>query len=359
MTVSLIDLKIAILTYGIRLSGEALDKLKSGKYSSAASEDYATTRGIPLGLSDHVFVNAPYLEHFTLNSEYALQVRDAVFFLTGPGIDDRLDVDVFRNPAYYGTRTSSGTPMESIINTHTDRARINPVLGCSMRCDYCDAPFISKYRLNSIADMVEAVGVAATDSIKPARHVLISGGTPATKDEGYIDDAYRTLAKESPIQVDVMLAPRAELDYPFRLAEWGVADLFVNMEGMNLEVSRSQAFQKYKIGIEYYLRFISTAVQAFGRGRVMSLILVGLEPMEDTLRAVHELASRGCIPVLSPFRAALHTPLAHHPQPLPGFLKETLEKAEAVASQYGVALGPKCAACNHNTLTPERTSYFC
>jgi pyruvate-formate lyase-activating enzyme len=358
MTDPLVELKIAILTYGIRLSDQALETLKSAKYSSAASTDYATTRGIPLRLGDHVYVNAPYLEHFTLNSDYVLHVQDSIFFLTGPRIDDRVNVDVFRNPAYYGTRTSLGTPMESIINTHTDRARVNPILGCAMRCDYCDAPFISKYRLNRIPDMVEAISIAATDPIKPARHVLVSGGTPAPKDESYMDDVYQTLARESTIQVDVMLAPRAELDYPFRLAEWGVGDLFVNLEGINLEVSRRQAYQKYKIGIEHYLRFIAAAVNAFGRGRVMSLVLVGLESMDDTLRAVGELTSRGCIPVLSPFRAALHTPLAHHPQPLPGFLKEALERAEAIASQHGMTLGPKCAACNHNTLTPARTSYF-
>ncbi len=59
---------------------------------------------------------------------------------------------------------------------------------------------------------------------------------------------------------------------------------------------------KAKASRELYLDFIAGASEEFGLGKVRSLMLVGLEPVEDTLRGVEELAKRGCDPILSPFR---------------------------------------------------------
>jgi len=47
---------------------------------------------------------------------------------------------------------------------------------------------------------------------------------------------------------------------------------------------------KWKASRERYLDFIQEAVLIFGEGNVRSLLMVGIEPLEDTLRGIEALA---------------------------------------------------------------------
>ena len=95
-------------------------------------------------------------------------------------------------------------------------------------------------------------------------------------------------------------------------------------------------------------------MQVYGLGRVRSLLLVGIEPIEDTLAGVEALAARGCDPVLSPFRPDPSTPMRAIPPPTEADLGEVWERSEEIVARYGMRLGPRCVPCMHNTLTfPE------
>jgi hypothetical protein len=94
-------------------------------------------------------------------------------------------------------------------------------------------------------------------------------------------------------------------------------------------------------------------------GRVRSLLLVGLEPLEETLEAVGELFRRGCDPVLSPFRPDPHTPLQDAPPPTLDFLEEAYDRAIEIVDLHGGALGSQCIPCMHNTLTfPDGSEHY-
>ncbi len=108
---------------------------------------------------------------------------------------------------------------------------------------------------------------------------------------------------------------------------------------------------KNGVGREQVLDFIEEAARVFGLGKVRSLLMLGLEDLDDTLAGVQALAERGCDPVLSPFRPDLLTPLAEHPPPSAELMREAwLRSAEIVDRYPGVYLGPRCFPCQHNTL---------
>ena len=87
--------------------------------------------------------------------------------------------------------------------------------------------------------------------------------------------------------------------------------------------------------------------------------MVGLEPIEDTLRGVDALAQRGCEPVLSPFRPSPDTPLGDVSPPGEAELVEVYERSVEVAGRHGVKLGPRCIPCQHNTLSfPDDSGYY-
>jgi hypothetical protein len=109
---------------------------------------------------------------------------------------------------------------------------------------------------------------------------------------------------------------------------------------------------------------VTAAVEATGgHGRVRSLIILGLEPLEASLAGVRWLAERGVDPVLSPFRPARTTELADRAAPSGDDLRAALAEARSIVAEFpGVELGPRCVPCQHNTLsfpwdvTDERSS---
>lgn len=236
--------------------------------------------------------------------------------------------------------------------------RISPIDGCALTCNYCDIPFdkaadMPQYRGGKqIDNLLESIDMALVDEQLPAEHILISGGTPRKRDYGYLTEVYEAVGqKYNGIDVDIMMVPMPGiLDLP-RLKRAGINGFSINLEIYNQEIALKIMRNKAKASRELYLDFIEKAVEEFGVGKVRSLLLVGLEPLEDTLRGVEELAKRGCDPVLSPFRPDPKTPLANIPPPSADDLSYVFAASMDIIGRYdGIKLGPRCIPCMHNCL---------
>jgi hypothetical protein len=137
------------------------------------------------------------------------------------------------------------------------------------------------------------------------------------------------------------------------MVEAGVHGFALNLELFSATASQIHTRLKFRHARPHLESTIKAAVELLGRGtgRVRSLIVVGLEPIDETLAGVEWLARLGCDPVLSPFRPAAGTPLARVGPPSVAQLRNLLAAARSIASNEGVSLGPACVACQHNTLT--------
>jgi len=326
--------------------------------------EYATTSGLALVLPGELYVNAPLTD-----AEAAVELRFAAgeFFVADQIAET--PVEVIPVPAFHrGTQVDaldgSVQPHTNYGVTHTDRCRVSPIAGCAWKCRFCDLPYEFAYRKRHAENLLDVIRVAQDDPLAPARHALVSGGTPRRgADEDWMDETYRYLVANAPMPVDVMMPPRRDLGHP----EW-LASIGVNMVSINLEVSapergRVLAPAKAKLGRDHYLEYIERAVESFGIGRVQSLILVGtaIEPLEDTLRGVRDLAERGCIPVLSPFRPDPITPMRNMPaatrDEIVSAYLATVDICDRVAN--GVRPGPRCIPCHHNTVTlPDASGFY-
>ena len=349
-------LKFELLDKGLTVSQEALSSLAvANRERSLSPRDYASTSGVVLKLEDDVWVNAPvdvYNPNFVSATPYELGYDDG-FYVEGNGLTSR--AAFWLQPKYHGTENQHG-PLNRYVFTHGDRARLAPVQSCSMTCTFCnipyDYPIQDQYLIKSADALVLAARTAITDEWQPAHHVLISGGTPKPKDIGWLRETYtHVLTDLHGVQVDLMMVPLPGLfDLP-RLAQLGVHEFSINIELFNRERAQEFMRQKYRQGLNFYLDFIEQASAEFGRGRVRSMLMVGLEPLEDTLRGVRAIAERGGTPVLSPFRPDPVTPLASIPPPESTLLREAYLRAKDIVAEYDLELGPDCPPCTHNTLS--------
>lgn len=347
-------LKFDILSDGLSMSPQArgtLDGQRQGRPLTPA--DFASTSGLILRLDDDVWVNAPIHEfnaNFVSDSANVLDVHEEGFIV---GNAERSSTArVWLPPAYHGRVQIEGRSINDFVVSHGDRVRLSPMRGCAMRCQFCNVPYEDPYDTKPLESMVEAVRLALHDPLQPAHHVLISGGTPRARDVQFLRSVYETILTEVPgVDVDIMMVPLEGLLEVKRLKELGLHELSINIELASGTEAANLMPQKHRQGIDHYLRCIADAAEVLGPGRVRSMVMVGLEPLEDTLNGVEAILRVGGVPVLSPFRPDPATPLRDRKPPSALDLATVYEHAAELARSHRSVLGPDCPPCTHNTLT--------
>lgn len=347
-------LKIRLMVEGVVVTSAAREVLSGrGSDQPLTLADYATTSGIVLRLEGDIWANAPiadYNPNFVASPSLTLDFLEGRFFIGSE--DGRVEADPRPLPSYHNETDREGVAYTIYCATHADRVRISPVEGCAFSCRFCDSSFKRTYRAISIDTLLSTLSRAVKDSSLPPRHILISGGTPRREDFGFLREVYESVATtflNHPL--DIMMVPCPGLLQPKELAHIGINELSSNIELWGEDAAKQFAPQKAGIPRRDWLGFFQGAVDALGPWKVRSILLVGLEPLDTTLKGVATLSAMGVEPVLSPFRPDPTTPMADILPPNIEFLVQAFEKAREVASKYGAKLGPKCIPCQHNTLS--------
>ena len=347
-------LKFDLLADGLAVTDEARRHLLAATSDrDLTPADYASTSGLILVLGDDVWVNAPIVDHnpnFVESPRHRLELADGSLVVRSGSTE--VPTRFWIPPAFHDATNAWGEDYTSYAFTHTDRVRIAPIEGCAITCKFCDLPYQFRYRTKRVEGAVDALHTAFADPIQPAAHVLVSGGTPRPEDYGYVVDVYEAvIAAAPPRTVDIMMVPFPEVLPLKHLDDLGLGEVSLNIELYGREAARSNMRRKFDQGLDHYLDSLEQAASILGGARVRSMLLVGLEPIEDTLAGVTAIAQRGCVPVLSPFRPDASTPLRDLPVPPAELLIEVYLRAREITQRHGVALGPECIPCSHNTLT--------
>ncbi len=336
--------------------------------------------GLDLILPGDIYVNCPVDELFATASPYQLRRGGQGLRLVDTRDGREVGVNAVARPEYYSRHSErSGVALSQLGQVCSDRLGIGLTNGCTYwapvsRCRFCSIGL--NVRTGHEAghkttdDVVDVAEAALSDPALPATHVLLGGGTPAGPDAGAVAfaDAARALKRRWPrVPVYVMIAPPRDRSYVEMLVEAGVDEI-----GINLEVWSDEAGQRYlpgkrAPGLDHYLAMLEAVVDAFAKvtgragpdiGRTRSIMIVGLESASDTLRGVEALASRGVMPILTPFRPMVGTDMERHPRWTGPALWDLTVAADEAARRYGMPLGPTCVPCQANTLNvPGHPAY--
>lgn len=350
----LYEYKLELLYYGISITKECYNSLKKGKNGKINNDDYITTKGLMIALDNSIYVNA----NLNPNSPYSIDYDNEVHILKHK--EDKICHVKITQPPDFALEEQSlpnGRLISELVNIHGDRIRIQPIQGCANKCKFCDINKYSYY-LNSIEDLDNSVQYALKNV--GFKHALISGGTPKEDNENYsyLNEVYKYFGekygKEYPI--DIMLVPRGltieenneegYLKLLKQLKEWKISGIYANLELYNDFYRKKYIPQKDLVGKEKYFKFIKLAIEVFGKENVKSCIIIGLEPIEDSVKAVEELSKIGCITILSPYIPNDNETTF----PKPEVMKEVLLKSRQIVDKHGLELGPKCNSCRHNTI---------
>lgn len=359
------ELKLRLMQQGAVFTAAAREKMCRSRFGLITFSDYATTGGVVAVLDERVYVNIPVKFQGTL---FKVDKFGDKLILKYDNETIKIPFHIIPVPKYAldVERLSDDTPVRELVMTHADRVRISPVHGCRYHCSFCTCN-AAYYKEIPCEQLDQAFNIALNDPYNKPRHVLISGGTPNKEAGSYewINEIYRYFPRNYPqFDFDVMLSPRgmrpeqtSMKDYNEFLGylhdECGVKTLSVNLELYNDRFRERFIPDKAAVGKDNYYRFICQAVEVFGTKNVRSSLVVGLESEEDTLNGVRALLDCGCLPVLSAFVPAPGTDMANYPAPGVEFLLETVRKADELAREAKLQLGPLCRPCTHNSITVE------
>ncbi len=339
-------LKARLLEKGIKVS-EGAKKVLDKQSDIWLMDDYITCSGITLKYENQ-YATVGVEE----SSPYELVEKRKKLYITDGS--DEIETTVITPPDYMKDELIiDGKKITVYVNTYTDRTRLQLMSGCSNNCKFCNAVEF-KYELNSIKGMEEALEIALKQT--KTRHLLISSGSVWEHDLEKITEMYDYFVKKySYLDIDIMMTPRGFTNYNDssqyegyikHLKEIGVHGLSINMELNNPTYLKRYCPEKYAIGQKNYLKFLETAVKVFGKDKVRSLLIVGIEPLEETLKGVEKLAKIGVNPVLSPLFPYGE---ANFPPKADLFI-EAKEKSEEICKKYKIKMGPLCKPCTHNVL---------
>ena len=212
--------------------------------------------------------------------------------------------------------------MCSVVSAHCDTSLYTAIFqnGCGWwtsqsKCWFCSMKVNARSMWRLVEEIIEVVAVALEEN--PAAELSFGGGTTLTPDRSvrHKARAIATLKHELDLPVCVEIAAPESDDWLDLLADSGCNSVLMNLEIWNEERRTQLMPGKSMITRQRHLQACRHAVGVFGASQVSSQIIIGLEPLTETLAGIAALADVGVIPLPVVFRPLPGTPLEEHPVP--------------------------------------------
>jgi solute carrier family 13 (sodium-dependent dicarboxylate transporter), member 2/3/5 len=204
----------------------------------------------------------------------------------------------------YQQKTSSGLLVSDILTVHGDFIAVHPSHACrfglaGLSCRYCgSSKELSQHPPFTPRDLVEAVQIVMKE--KRCDVVALSSGRVDTEDGGVAKLAkwVAEVRKHLNVLISLDLVPPATDDWIDQTYAIGVDALYYDTDFFNPNDEPRKDFQKHKMR---QLEALEYAAKIFPKGAVLSHLVVGLEPLEETRKSIDLLIDRRVVPVLAYF----------------------------------------------------------
>jgi len=349
---SIIRLKIALLNQGVRILSEAeTEILACGGYNESVFNS------LDLIIFDDIRINAPVNINLSSLSPFSLGYRENTFklFYYRKTI---CDVSLEFSKSIKNLKTLNGASYKSIAFISGDRLRIKPESQCYFKqhgigCMFCpgngtgNASSCHIYTLDDIREVIDY----CIDH-EQFRHILIGGGSAdPSSDDNRIIPVIRYIRSKTDKPIYLMSLPPNDIDYIDKYVEAGADEFAFNIELFDRKLALEYMPGKGKISLTEYISKLERAAQLTKHpGDARTMLMAGLEHVENTLSAVKCLVSKGIQPMISIFRPAPNCRLSHIIQPSNEEIYALFMEARRICAEYGLALGPSCPSCQNNTL---------
>ena len=277
---------------------------------------------IPGSLKD-IWMNVPVEEDFALRSPYVL-MREAEEYAV---VDERTGatyrVRIPREPAWYRQATSRGTRMSRVgvlqgtyLGIYISNSCLYWYSDPAMNCRFCTTGAnvgVNEVAIKDVDDVVEVARAAKEQSGVTFVH-LNSGYSKRCHEDAA--PFVKALKERVGVLVGVQLMPTLDLGKYDWLIELGADHFSFCYEFHNPEYfARYLPGKEATLGQQAFFDALEYTAKKLGKGAVSGEIIAGVEPIEDTLRAIDYITSVGAFPTVCVFRPVIGSDMERHPAP--------------------------------------------
>lgn len=277
---------------------------------------------IPVHPED-IYMNVPLLEKFVKDSPYTLVKRNGHYVVTKEG-RDVAEIRLPRQPAFYTQKTSNGTLMSRVGTMQGTYLAVYPAQVCGywkpedkVNCRFCSTGLnvgVSEEGEKRVQDVVETA--IAAKKQEGVTFVHFNTGYYDGNELDIIEPYVRAIKEETGLLVGVQCPPCKDLSKYDKLKALGVDHLSFCFEFYNPEYFQKYCPGKHKtLTQQAFFDAMEYASKLWGKGRVSGEIIAGIEPIEDTLKAIDYITSVGAFPTICVFRPTLGTEMEDYPSP--------------------------------------------
>jgi len=276
-------------------------------------------------LKTAIWVNVPVVEHFVASSPYVLEGGpQAGYHVRDERAGTAYPVRVPREPAWYDRPTSRGVPMQRIGVMQGTYLGIYVNKVCTfwnfeprLNCHFCttgqnvgDAETTEK----TIADVVETCRAARDES--GATFVHLNGGFQGSRGIESILPYVEAIKRDVGMLVGVQLAPERDFSRYDQLIDLGVDHLSFCVEFYDPQwFARICPGKARMLGQPLFFDAMAHCAGRMTRGAVSGEIIAGVEPLDQTLKAIDAITALGCFPTVCIFRPTIGSDMEQWPSP--------------------------------------------
>ena len=312
--------------------------------------DHETHAGIQFPAGFYSPHGLTYVLKWDRRSPYSFIYESGTYYLAHQG-KVIFPIEFIERPAYYGQKTSDGTSMSNLALYTQDGALL---VAYSNECALKDQDHDCKFcNINATKDTYgEAEGLGwkypkqVGESIaaayrEGARKVTITGGFVAERREVeyYLDvaDAIKEQTGLDDFNGTATIGAPHDLNIIEKYKEAGYRTVATNIEVWDRNIFKAICPGKELQcgGWDHWVKALEYEVEVFGKGRVRSNIVAGLEPKDSTLEGIEYLASKGVVAVATSWNPNPGSALEGHRSPEPAWHFDLYKKIAAIHRKYG------------------------
>jgi hypothetical protein len=278
---------------------------------------------IPGPIKD-IWMNVPVEEDFAQQSCYRLEPSGRAYVVVDERSGVRHPVRIPPEPAWYTRKTSHGTPMHKIGVLQGTYLGIYISNSCgfwyhapALNCRFCSTGLnvgVNEVAEKNIDDVVEVCRAAREES--DVTFVHFNSGYQKDRDLDVAAPYVKAVKSRVGALIGLQLIPTLDFWKYDRLIELGADHFSFCYEFHNPEYFAKLLPGKQKlVGQDTFFRALEYTSKTLGKGACSGEIIAGVEPIEDTLRAIDYITGVGAFPTVCVFRPTIGTDMEHWPPP--------------------------------------------
>jgi hypothetical protein len=348
-------LKLDLYCRGMRLDDSCLIEEKGGRKVMRTRAGLGS--GLEIILPGDLWTNVPVVEEFAASSPYSLRWENGSFELLHEAIGSVARVRLSPQPAWYNRRTSTGKRMTMVGTLQGTYLGVYPSRVCDYwlktsakeQCKFCSVGLnlgADDGEEKSVREVVEVVKAAREESAL----TYVDFNTGHYDGDTYLDilEPYvRRVKEETGVMIGVQTPPHRDLTRYHALRRMGVNRVSFCFELWNRDrfaevcpgKHREYGLDRYLEAIRYCAQEVGPTGRAFEPWVVNGEIIAGLEPPEDSIRAIDWITSVGAIPTVCIFRPLHATDYAGVPPPKTEAMVPIFRRLYEATMERGLPVG--------------------